>query len=267
MFKKKTYYIYSEKVNPFEGTQTTTLKLREENQISRYFIAGLIFTLFTLIVGFQLKWSLAQAETDSPITSPVTSPEVSPEPSATPTPTPEPSNPSNSDNNNSNNNSSNGGAPSCNNQKPGSAPKIVSATGNGQNSVTLDWTKSADPLTHYLISYGLKPGIQLYGNPNVGNVTSYTVNYLSGGTIYYFRVRGVNDCTPGDPSNEVAVSVSGKKIIGPATDFKPGILGKTVIKANPKTYIKATPKPLNAQGLTKPTFFGIILSYLNNLFN
>ncbi|PIQ72993.1 hypothetical protein COV86_00005, partial [Candidatus Roizmanbacteria bacterium CG11_big_fil_rev_8_21_14_0_20_35_14] len=55
----------------------------------------------------------------------------------------------------------------CNDQKPGSAPLLLSAVSNGVNSITLNWAKANDPTSYYLVTFGTKPGEQLYGNPNV----------------------------------------------------------------------------------------------------
>jgi len=129
----------------------------------------------------------------------------------TPTPT---SSPSSSDSSSSSTTASSGwAAPACTATKPASAPTITSAIG-GENSVTLTWSKAGNPVTKYLVAYGTKSGSIEYGNPNVGNAdtTSYTIKGLSGGTKYYFKVKAINDCTPGDWSNEVSSMASGKLI-------------------------------------------------------
>ena len=104
-------------------------------------------------------------------------------------------------------------APACTATKPGSAP-IITNTVNGDNSVTLTWLKANNPFTHYLIGYGTSSGSIEYGNPNVGNAdtTSYTVKGLSGGTRYYFKIKAINNCMPGDWSNEVSATPRGSVI-------------------------------------------------------
>lgn len=115
----------------------------------------------------------------------------------------------------------------CNEQKPGSAPILVSAEAISDNQVKLTWSKASDPVTYYLVAYGRTPEKLEYGAPNVGgkDTTSYTVSGLSGGTAYYFKVRAGNGCTPGDYSNGIAVTPGGQVKETPAENFQEGVLG------------------------------------------
>lgn len=119
-------------------------------------------------------------------------------------------------------------APVCNDTKPGSAPTLLSAVA-GANSVTLIWSEAKDPVTYYLVAYGTSSGSLQFGNPNVGGkgTTSYIVSGLSGGRTYYFKVRAGNGCAPGDYSNEIAATVGGAELGGPAAGFEAGVLGKS----------------------------------------
>ena len=112
--------------------------------------------------------------------------------SVTPTPTPEAST-------------------SCTDATPGGTPQLNSAVTNGNNQIILTWTDAPDPVSNYLISYGLESGKYIYGNPNVGGqgTTTYTVGALSPGTTYYFVVEANNGCTSGDYSNEVSATTTG----------------------------------------------------------
>jgi hypothetical protein len=111
---------------------------------------------------------------------------------------------------------------SCNATKPGSSPSLLGAV-DGTNSVILTWSKAVDPVTKYLVAYGTSTGSIQYGNPNVGgaNTTNYTVKGLSGGVRYYFRVKAINDCMPGDFSNEISSLPTGKLLSTPAENFIP----------------------------------------------
>lgn len=204
----------------------------------------------------------------SPSSPPATSPEVSPSPSSNPAGNKSSGNNSGGSSNSSSN--SGGGsvnAPGCNTQKPGSAPVIISALTTGKNEITLTWNKAQNPLTHYVIVYGLEKGKPLYGNPNVGNVTSYTVKGLSGGVTYYFKVRAGNDCMPGPYSGEIAVKVGGKFINSPAQGFKPGVLGKTIKKNMPLASSIPRPAALSKpQSETNSGLFGKVFSFLSNIF-
>jgi Fibronectin type III domain len=140
-------------------------------------------------------------------------------------------------------------APVCNDSKPGSAPRLLSASA-GNNSVTLTWLKSSNPVTYYLVTYSTIPGSQQYGNPNVGghDTTSYTVRGLSGGITYYFKVRAGNGCMPGDFSNELPATTIGGFISGPAEGFTPQVPSTPTVPG--KTTVE---KPLFDISLNSPT--------------
>jgi len=101
------------------------------------------------------------------------------------------------------------GAPECRADKP-SAPVLLSVVKNGSKA-TLTWSKS-DKATHYVIAYGVVPGLYPYGVPNTGNQTSYTIEALDPDKKYYFEVIAVNDCMPSDPSTN-----GGGQVLGLAT--------------------------------------------------
>ena len=126
------------------------------------------------------------------------------------------------------------GAPLCNDQKPQSAPLLLSSKNVAPNEVTLFWNKAGDPVTYYLLNYGENQATLQYGNPNIGgkDTTSFTVKNLNANVTYYFRVRAGNNCAPGDYSNVIAVKAYGEKIEVPASGFKKGVLSTSSAKTN-----------------------------------
>lgn len=93
----------------------------------------------------------------------------------------------------------------CDDNSPASKPILISAVA-GKDSVTLTWTEAREPLTHYLVAYGRSETEIEYGNQNIGDrwATTYTVGGLKKGVKYYFKVRPVNGCRPGDFSNKLS---------------------------------------------------------------
>lgn len=94
----------------------------------------------------------------------------------------------------------------CTDAAPGSTVQLTSAVSAGAHSITLTWTDASNPVSYYLLSYGLSSGTYMYGDPNIGGqgTTSFTVGGLASGTKYYFVIRAGNGCTPGAFSNEVS---------------------------------------------------------------
>jgi hypothetical protein len=99
-----------------------------------------------------------------------------------------------------------GSAPVCNSAKP-PTPALLSVDRSG-STATVRWT-AVTPADHYSISYGTQPDKYIYGVPNVGNVTSFTIGSLDPNTQYYFQVRAVNNCMPSDPSGSTSGQVLG----------------------------------------------------------
>ena len=120
-----------------------------------------------------------------------------------------------------------GGPWSCGAMKP-PAPILLSVTPS--TSVDLVWT-AVEPVTHYQIAYGLSLGDYLYGVDNTGKVTSYNVGGLDPGADYCFAVRAINDCMPGDLSNEICTGeVLGRsRVLGATTLADTGSFGENLI--------------------------------------
>jgi len=155
---------------------------------------------------FDLTFECGNPFTPIPTTSP--SPSSSPNPASSPGPT----------------GGGVGGASVCTDPTPSSAPVLTAVSGADPGTVVLSWSR-VTPVTHYMIWYGTTAGEYLYGNNNAGNVNSYTVRGLGGGT-YYFQVAGVNGCAPGPWSNEATPgTVAGLASENIAEEFQ--VLGET----------------------------------------
>ena len=86
----------------------------------------------------------------------------------------------------------------------------------------LTWT-AADKASTYAISYGLKPGEYIYGILDTGNVLEYTINELDPNQKYYFAVRAIHGCRPGDLSNELPAGGIGGAVLGASTLAATGV--------------------------------------------
>ena len=93
-------------------------------------------------------------------------------------------------------------AVACKTERPAAPPILTSAVAHDK-SVTLTWIEAQDPVTYYLLAYGMSKDNLEYGNPNIGGrgTTSFTVGSLKNGVKYYFRVQPGNGCKPGEFSN------------------------------------------------------------------
>ena len=155
---------------------------------------------------------------------PSITPKQSPTPSADPTQTPAPTSaPSN--NSNGGGSSQSHDAPVCNDTDPG-APTNLKAIALGGGKVKLTWDNAPGPHTSYAVAYGPSIGNYLYGDPNVGNVTTYTVLALNPGGNYCFYVQAQNGCKGGIPSNVVCTNQPGTvRVLGVSTNDNPLIDG------------------------------------------
>ncbi len=102
----------------------------------------------------------------------------------------------------------------CKDREPGGKPNLLSAD-SGEQSVSLTWEKAPDPVTYYLVRYGLTKENLEYGLPNIGdrNTTSFTVQGLTNGQKYFFQVRAGNGCRPGDFSDTVNATPGEPKVV------------------------------------------------------
>lgn len=144
-------------------------------------------------------------------------------PVTTPSPT---SSSSNNSGNNSGGGTSQASAPVCSDSSPSGTPTLLAATANG-SQVTLSWT-AAEGADGYAINFGIQPGVYLYGNPNVGNVTSYIVSGLTPGNRYFFQIIPLHGCAAGTRSNELSTNgrlLAAGTAINPPNGFGNSVLG------------------------------------------
>ncbi|MGH2613206.1 MAG: LamG-like jellyroll fold domain-containing protein [Rhabdochlamydiaceae bacterium] len=129
-------------------------------------------------------------------------------PTATPTPDPT-SAPIQSTQQTTSNSTSKPSAPVCSAQKSPGTPDLFQIDTNS-NQATLYFSPVNEPISNYYISYGYTSSDERFGTfTNQGTSTgvlSYTVNFLTPSTTYYFKVRPQNRCMPGNWSNEMKVT-------------------------------------------------------------
>lgn len=125
------------------------------------------------------------------------------------------------------------GAPACDSAEPG-LPTNLTVSGSGAGKATLSWTAPAQPYSYFLVTYSDNPAWPpKWGNPNVGEVTYYTVSNLGSGS-YWFWVRAGNGCAPGPFTGPVQLAISGPNAgVNIAAGFTPGVLGVSSQESSP----------------------------------
>lgn len=153
----------------------------------------------------------------------------------------------------------NASPPVCNDAKPG-IPVNLNAVEASAGQITLTWQAPSPPYTYFLIAYSDSSNGPKWGNPNVGNVTSYTVSSLGSGT-YWFWVRAGNGCMPGDFAGPVSVNLTSGATVSQGTiapGFTQGVLGEATPSGS-----TVTPSAGQVQGQTancQEYFWPIILA-------
>lgn len=144
----------------------------------------------------------------------------------TPTPTPTPSS-------------------GCWDPAPGGTVELKTASASGAHDITLTWTEASNPVSYYLLSYGIAPGQYTYGNPDMGGqgTTSYTIGGLTTGKQYYFVVRAGNGCTPGVFSNELSAVAGENPTPTPLAEPDPALQDTPTPLAEPDPALQDTPTP------------------------
>lgn len=114
-----------------------------------------------------------------------------------------------------------------------SAPSGLTYLVSGRN-VSLFWTHSTGPFTHYVIEAGATPGTTFFSYPTSANSSSTLLTQLIsafsttgvGAGNYYVRVRGANGSELGAATPDIVVPVTeGCQRPGPPADFSAIIRG------------------------------------------
>lgn len=125
---------------------------------------------------------------------------------------PQVSNSNSGSNSNSSSSPPSSGVPgpvSCTNPIP-TAPSIFQIWATN-NQATIYFVPTRDPQDSYTISYGLYDDAGMYNvsfpYSDKSGAIPYTINYLTAGSKYYFKVRANNSCMPGEWSNTLSIAV------------------------------------------------------------
>jgi LysM repeat protein len=136
------------------------------------------------------------------------------QPPATPTPTPTSTPIPTSTTSTTTLTSTSASAPVCSDQAVGVKPPwIYGAIAQDSSSALLYFTEADNPVSKYVLEYGIKSGEYPFGVQDMGvnsrGQMTFLVKSLSPSTTYYFRVRGGNGCATGSWSNEISAKTKG----------------------------------------------------------
>lgn len=130
---------------------------------------------------------------------------------------------------------------SCSDAKPG-VPRLLTALPAGDEKITLTWLPAPGRVSYYLLVYGISPGTDQFGVPDISNnQTSFIVGSLTKGTVYYFRIKAGNSCAVGDFSNELSSRIEVR--ITPSARPSLEVLGESVSAGTPEATVVTTFPP------------------------
>jgi phosphodiesterase/alkaline phosphatase D-like protein len=143
------------------------------------------------------------------------------------------------------------------------APVATGGTNVSQTSVTANWNASAGATAYFLdlaTDTNFTAILPAYNNMNVGNVLAQSVTGLTGGTKYFYRVRGSN--VGGTSGNSNVVSVTTVVATPPSPVATPGTnVAQTSFTANWNASAGATAYFLDLA--TDTNFIAILPAYNN----
>ena len=171
-------------------------------------------------------------------------------------------------------------SPTCDNEKPGQPvlyepnhPLLPRATGAGE--VRLNWLKAARA-NKYTVAFGVSPGNYIYGANDIADTDNFTVRFLTPGTRYYFAVKGVNECKPGDWSREwsavvgrgggtttfVPTRLTGRNVVPTVTSRRQGADGNVIPTLIPTAVEQDLPPVVEPTPTPRVGFFQRIINFL-----
>lgn len=153
------------------------------------------------------------------------------------------------------------------------SPTLTSVVSKANGIVTLTWVAVTDPVSNYLVSYGVESGKYIYGNANVGpqGTTNYTVGSLAADKKYYFVVAANNNCGTSGFSKELSAfanpisatlpptTISTTKPTVTSTPYIPIATSAIVLPNEVSEIAIETPTPLVATQNLNTTFRNIAI--------
>jgi hypothetical protein len=126
--------------------------------------------------------------------------------------------------------------------------KLQAKTGPGVGQVTLNW-EAVTNADYYTLVYGLVSRGYIYGAPNLGRGTQYTVSGMASGRKYYFALTSVNSCGSSGYSAEVSARAGGSLPSPSPAEEKGGWPGPS----SPAEVIIISPTPAASLPSSEPT--------------
>ncbi len=149
--------------------------------------------------------SVSVTVTDNDVPEPTPTP--TPIPSPSPKPSPQPSGSAGSSEGSASGNSSAHKEAVCTAAQPGGVPDLFQITMTN-NQAQLFFAPVSQPVTRYVVRYGTKAGEMQFASEfsaeDSSGVVSAQIGALANNMQYFFSVRAMNDCSPGEWGNELS---------------------------------------------------------------
>lgn len=127
--------------------------------------------------------------------------------------------------------------------RPPAPSSVLAQTGPGAGQVTLYWSLAGNA-DYYTVTYGLASGGYIYGSPNIGNNSQYTISGLAPGRVYYFVLTSVNNLCGSSGYSDEASGRAGGALPAAAGETKGGAGWQAPGAGRPRQAPSAQPIPL-----------------------